>query len=465
MGGYGVESKMDKPVFRQALEEHSAEGLEIMMGVSSFTAHGIIYILAGLMLAIFVWSFFGKADVIVSAPGRVEPDPKTRGVYSPTDGELVNVYVTEGTTVAKNDLVARIKASAAIQAAAESVKARLRLNQAERERDLFPQKKRIMQKELENLEQQIENKQKEYQKLTKEGLRKLSEEQKNQLKIARNKLDEARRQMKSEKSLYEKYERLLSTTGGGGISKKQLEEQRNAYLKAADVTRRLMAEMENLELDFSKQHTKTGEKIDNTYVELLRLRYQYEQKRQETEDAEAAVEISYRIALAEWEAAARIGFDDLDQDNFLKITAPVSGEVTDVAYTQTGEKVQAAVPIVSIASARARRVIAVSIEDRDRGLLKVGQTVKLKFAAFPFQRYGFIKGRLEYISPTTTSSGNMEKGEQPVYKGRVSLDRDFFMVNGEKVYLRYGMTAISEIVVRNRRFIDLALDPFRNLKG
>ena len=37
---------------------------------------------------------------------------------------------------------------------------------------------------------------------------------------------------------------------------------------------------------------------------------------------------------------------------------------------------------------------------------------------------------------------------------------------GETKYpLRYGMTATVEIVVRDRRLIDLALDPFRQIGG
>jgi HlyD family secretion protein len=31
--------------------------------------------------------------------------------------------------------------------------------------------------------------------------------------------------------------------------------------------------------------------------------------------------------------------------------------------------------------------------------------------------------------------------------------------------LRYGMTATAEVVVRDRRLIDLALDPFRQIGG
>jgi HlyD family secretion protein len=55
--------------------------------------------------------------------------------------------------------------------------------------------------------------------------------------------------------------------------------------------------------------------------------------------------------------------------------------------------------------------------------------------------------------------------QQPVYKGRVALERDYFEVEDERILLRYGMRGVAEVVVRRRRIIDLALDPCRNLKG
>ena len=84
--------------------------------------------------------------------------------------------------------------------------------------------------------------------------------------------------------------------------------------------------------------------------------------------------------------------------------------------------------------------------------------VKLKFNAFPYQKYGFIKGTLEYISPSAT--GDKESKKQ-VYKGRVSLENDYFEVEEKRFPLRYGMTAAAEIVVRKRRVIDMALDTLR----
>jgi HlyD family secretion protein len=82
----------------------------------------------------------------------------------------------------------------------------------------------------------------------------------------------------------------------------------------------------------------------------------------------------------------------------------------------------------------------------------------MKFGAFPYQQYGIIEGTLEYISPTTRQS---DPSLPPTYRGKVSLDRDFVEVDGNPRPLRYGMSAIAEIVVRQRRVIDLILDPMR----
>jgi HlyD family secretion protein len=52
-----------------------------------------------------------------------------------------------------------------------------------------------------------------------------------------------------------------------------------------------------------------------------------------------------------------------------------------------------------------------------------------------------------------------------VYEGRITLDRDHYTVGDTSYPLRYGMTAAAEIVVRKRRLIDMALDPFRQVGG
>ena len=105
-------------------------------------------------------------------------------------------------------------------------------------------------------------------------------------------------------------------------------------------------------------------------------------------------------------------------------------------------------------------MLKLEIPERDRGFLREGQPVKLKFNAFPYQRYGQIDGVLEYLAPAAQMSPTTK---EPVYEARVSLQRDRFEVGDQVYLLRYGMVATAEIVVRERRLIDLALDPLRNI--
>jgi hypothetical protein len=97
-------------------------------------------------------------------------------------------------------------------------------------------------------------------------------------------------------------------------------------------------------------------------------------------------------------------------------------------------------------------VLKIEIAERDRAFLREGLPVKLKFNAFPYQRYGLIDGTLEYISPADQAVG---PNKQPVYEGRVRLAQDYYEVARPHYPLHYGMTATAEIVVRERRLIDL----------
>ena len=185
-------------------------------------------------------------------------------------------------------------------------------------------------------------------------------------------------------------------------------------------------------------------------------------RRSELAIAEEKLRLQLQTARLVAEAAARIRFENIDKDNFLLIFAPVSGVITDVTSTQPGDKVQANTPLGGIAPSDARPVLKIEIAEQDRAFLREGLPVKLKFSAFPYQRYGLIDGTLNFISPATKLS---PQTKQPVYEGRVTLEQDHYLVADTKYPLRYGMTATAEVVVRERRLIDLALDPFRQIGG
>jgi HlyD family secretion protein len=448
--------------FSEALEEHSAEGIGVLTAQPRRLAQLMVWVMLALVLSGLAWSFFGHADVIVSAQGALAPESEVRRLYAPVDGELANLYIAEGQPVSKGDVVARLNARGAIEAATNALEAQLKLEAAEREWKEFPQKKALLERRVATLKQQMELEEHQNERRIAEGTGKLGETQRAQLQEARTNVEDARRAREAAKDEADKYARLLALPGGGGVSQLQVESKKNALLAAENAYRVAQSRLAELGARQSLELSQARSQLETSGQELSRLRLEYEAAAREVANTEDKLRLQVQTARLVAEAAARIRFENIDKDNFLLIVAPVDGVITDVTSTQTGDKLQANTPLGGIAPAGARPVLKIEIAENDRGFLREGQAAKLKFNAFPYQRYGVIDGTLQFISPTARPSAQSKK---PVYEGRIMLARDDYRVGDMRYPLRYGMIATAEIVVRERRLIDLALDPFRQIGG
>ncbi|HYD61974.1 MAG TPA: HlyD family efflux transporter periplasmic adaptor subunit [Noviherbaspirillum sp.] len=448
----------------EALEDHSAEGISILTAEPWRFTQATVIAMVGLVVAALLWSFIGTADVIVTAQGSLQPESEVRRFYAPIDGELANVYIAEGQPVSKGDTLARLNARGAIEAAKNALEAQLKLEDAEREWKLFPERKALMERKVASLKQQMELEEHQHSKRAAEGTSKLAESQRAQLAEARTNVEEARRARDAAKLELDKYSRLFEMTGGGGVSQLQVESKRNALQAADNALRVAQARVSELTARQAQEFTQARAQLETSGQEFAKLQLQYEAATKEIANAEEKLRLQVQTARLVADAAARIRFENIDKDNFLLIVAPVDGVITDVTTTQPGDKVQANTPIGGIAPRDARPILRIEIAEHDRAFLKIGQAVKMKFNAFPYQRYGTIDGTLDHISPATKTS---PQSKQPVYEGRVALDKekDYYLVGETKYPLRYGMTATAEIVVRERRIIDMALDPFRQIGG
>src|ERR1700741_1242027 len=110
-----------------ALRDHSSEGIAILTAEPWRALHALVSTVVALVLAGFAWSFTGGADVIVTGQGTLTPASEVRRFYAPVDGELVNLYVTEGAAVSKGDVLARLNARGAIEAASNATLMQLNL--------------------------------------------------------------------------------------------------------------------------------------------------------------------------------------------------------------------------------------------------------------------------------------------------------------------------------------------------
>lgn len=446
----------------EALEDHSAEGIAILTAEPWRFTQAVVIAMVALVLSALIWSFFGHADVIVTAQGTLLPESEVRRFYAPVDGELANLYIAEGQPVSKGDVLARLNARGAIEAATNALQAQLKLEDAEREWKQFPEKKALMERKAAALKQAMELEEYQHEKRVAEGTTKLAEGQKAQLQEANTNLEEARRARDAAKNEADKYARLFALPGGGGVSQLQVEGKKNALLAAENAYRVAQSKLSELNARQGQDFAQAKAQLETSGQELNKLRLQYEAAAKEIANTEEKLRLQVQTARLVADAAARIRFENIDKDNFLLIVAPVDGVITDVTSTQPGDKIQANTPLGGIAPKNARSVLKIEIAEHDRAFLREGLPVKLKFNAFPYQRYGLINGTLEYISPATKPAAQTK---QPVYEGRLALERDHYSVADNNYPLRYGMTATAEIVVRERRLIDLALDPFRQIGG
>jgi len=61
-----------KPLY-EALGDHSAEGVAILTAEPVRIAQALVLTMAALVVAGLMWSFFGRADVIITAQGTLAP--------------------------------------------------------------------------------------------------------------------------------------------------------------------------------------------------------------------------------------------------------------------------------------------------------------------------------------------------------------------------------------------------------
>jgi HlyD family secretion protein len=288
-----------------ALGDHSSEGIAILTAEPWRALHALVYTMIALVVSGAAWSFIGRADVIVTEQGTLAPAAEVRRFYAPVDGELVNLYVAEGQPVAKGDVLARLNARGAIEAASNAMQAQLKLENAEREWRQFPEKKALLEQKAATLRQAMELEEQQHQRRTALGTSKLVEEQKAQMAEARTDVEETRRARDAAQVEAEKFERVLAGPGGGGVSQIQVESKRNARLAAENAYRLSQSRLNELTARQGQELVQAEAQLEQSGEQLKKLRLDYEAAANELATAEEKLRLQLNTARVEADTAAR----------------------------------------------------------------------------------------------------------------------------------------------------------------
>ncbi len=164
-------------------------------------------------------------------------------------------------------------------------------------------------------------------------------------------------------------------------------------------------------------------------------------------------------ALTEAEATLRLREEELkkatDKQGQTALTAPVDGVVQQSMVHTLGGVVKPADALMVVVPKDAELVVEAHIPNRDIGFVHQGQTVELKFEAFPFTRYGTAKGVLEQINPDATQ----DEKRGLLYTAIVRVLPGSAGSRLDQSKLRPGMAATVEIKTGRRPIISYLLSP------
>jgi membrane fusion protein len=148
------------------------------------------------------------------------------------------------------------------------------------------------------------------------------------------------------------------------------------------------------------------------------------------------------------------------------IRAPVAGVLTNVAATR-GEAVAADAPLAMVVPKGSGLHAQLLVPTRAIGFVQPGQEVVLRYDAFPFQRFGQYRGKVERVSRTVWSPGEkvgQVTVKEPVYRVDVRLDAQHVLAGEQKLALRPGMSVNADILQEKRKVWEWVFEPVLSLK-
>jgi len=197
----------------------------------------------------------------------------------------------------------------------------------------------------------------------------------------------------------------------------------------------------------------------------------------QAQERTAQITSNYRSQLLNERVQAEGEYRKLTQESvkqehrhgLLELRAPQDGLVKDLSTHTLGSVVQPGTVLMTLVPANEALVAEVWVANLDAGAVAVGQPVKVKLAAYPFQQYGMVEGEVQHVSPDSseqTASGKSEKPHQgceaamPLsYRALVSLKTSYLLRDGMKYRLAPGMQVTAEVNLGSRTVLEYLLSP------
>jgi HlyD family secretion protein len=418
----------------------------------------VLYSVTTLLVLALLWSAVVHLDIVASADGKLVPKSYVK-VVQPADGGIVKeILVHEGETVRAGQVLLRMDAQDA-RADTEKLHSQLSLRSL--------QLRRI---DAELTEKSLRRQADDQADL----FRQVDAQYRERRQVYLDSLGQAEAQLRKAQRDYDSGEAVLAKLRRTNpILKSQAEAYAGlgteGYVPKVTVSDKERAYIEN-EQDLHAQESTVEGLAAAVHQADQQVREARSKYRSDLENERVDAEGEYR----------KLQQDQAKQDyhsSLLELRAPQAGTVKDLATHTIGTVVSAGTVLLSIVPENEPLVAEVMIRNDDVGFVRPRQQVKIKLAAYPFQKYGLLDGEVLQVWPDAsednTGSGRQQgpaqtrPGEEPSsqagngFKALVSLDRQKLQVGTQSLKLVAGMQIVAEVREGRRTVLEYLLSPLQ----
>ncbi len=150
------------------------------------------------------------------------------------------------------------------------------------------------------------------------------------------------------------------------------------------------------------------------------------------------------------------------------IKAARDGRVSNL-QAREGQKAQRSSPLLHIVPQSVVLSARLLVPVRSIGFVEAGQSLNIRFDAFPYQKFGLYGGEITQVSNSVLLPDDLLNTtipvREPVYRVSATLTTNSVHAYGRDFALKSGMTLSADVQLGDRTLIQWLLEPIYSLKG
>ena len=414
----------------------------------------VLYVALALFAVMLIWACFGRLDIIAVAQGKLIPGSYVKIVQPAESGVLREILVGDGQEVKAGQVLLRMDTEVT-DADRATVDTDLMLRRLQLRR---------IQSELAGVPF-----------IAKPGDRVDLVQQVTAQSLANRRAYES--QLESEKATLAKSEQDLR----GAIEMESRLKQTVPIYQETEAAHQNLAKDGFISrlalLDKTRERIEKEQELKAQTHQVASLRASVEQSRKRL----AQITSTYRQQLENERSDANAQRLKLEQESGkqayrrgqLELRAPQDGVVKDLATHTAGTVVSPGTILLTLVPHNDPVKAEVWVTNEDAGWVEVNQKVKIKLAAFPFNKYGMVNGRVETISPDAAELPDTRERDRKDtrehvmppsgFRTLVVLDSPYLERDGKKFQVTAGMVVSAEVNLGSRTVMEYLLSPVQKV--